>query len=241
MVTVVTGAGGFLGGHLVAALRARGVGAIRAVDIKPLDRWFQRFDDVDSRALDLRELDACRSAVEGAVHVYQLASDMGGMGYIETHKASCMLSVLINTHMLAAARDAGVARFFFSSSACVYPEQAQRAGQQTPLREADAYPAAPEDGYGWEKLFSERLCRHFTEDFGLQTRVARLHNVYGPHGAWTGGREKAPAAICRKVAEAVVRGRPGHRDLGRRDPGADVHLRGRRHRGHPAPHGQRPE
>jgi nucleoside-diphosphate-sugar epimerase len=143
----------------------------------------------------------------GATDVYQLAADMGGMGFIETHRAECMLSVLINTHMLVAAKDHGVKRFFFSSSACVYNAEKQRSEDVTALREDDAYPAMPEDGYGWEKLFSERMCRHFTEDFGLTTRVARFHNVYGPHGTWDGGREKAPAAICRKVIDAKLAGR----------------------------------
>ena len=139
-------------------------------------------------------------------HVYNLACDMGGMGYIEANKASCMLSVLINTHLLQAARERGASRYFFASSACVYASDRQASAEASPLRESDAYPASPEDGYGWEKLFSERMCRHFTEDYGLATRVARYHNVYGPHGTYEGGREKAPAAICRKVAEAKLSG-----------------------------------
>jgi GDP-D-mannose 3', 5'-epimerase len=204
-VVVVAGAGGFIGGHLVAALRAQGR-RVRAVDVKPLVEWHQAFDDVENVVADLQGLDACRAAVRGARTVYQLAADMGGMGFIEHHKALCMLSVLTNTHMLVAARDAGVERFFYSSSACVYNAEKQRSPDVVPLRESDAYPAMPEDGYGWEKLFSERMCRHFREDFGLATRVARYHNVYGPHGTWEGGREKAPAAICRKVVEAVVSG-----------------------------------
>jgi nucleoside-diphosphate-sugar epimerase len=138
--------------------------------------------------------------------VYSFAADMGGMGFIENNKADCMLSVLINTHMLLAARDRGVRRFFFASSACVYNAARQSTTDVAPLKETDAYPALPEDGYVWEKLFSERMCRHFTEDFGLETRIARYHNVYGPCGTWDGGREKAPAAICRKVAQAKVRG-----------------------------------
>jgi nucleoside-diphosphate-sugar epimerase len=204
-VVVVAGAGGFIGGHLVAALRTQGA-RVRAVDVKPLVEWHQAFDDVENVVADLQGLDACRAAVHGAGTVYQLAADMGGMGFIEHHKALCMLSVLTNTHMLVAARDAGDARFFYSSSACVYNAEKQRSPDVVPLRESDAYPAMPEDGYGWEKLFSERMCRHFREDFGLETRVARYHNVYGPHGTWEGGREKAPAAICRKVVEAVVSG-----------------------------------
>jgi nucleoside-diphosphate-sugar epimerase len=155
---------------------------------------------------DLKLKDQCELACRGAKMVFQLAADMGGMGFIENNKALCMLSVLINTHMLQAAREAGVDRFYYSSSACVYNASKQQSADVVPLREEDAYPAMPEDGYGWEKLFSERMCRHFREDFGLPTRVARYHNVYGPQGTWEGGREKAPAAICRKVIEAVVRG-----------------------------------
>lgn len=203
---VVTGAGGFIGGHVVARLRAEGFSRVRAVDCKPPDRWYQRFDDVDNRVLDLRDLGACREAVDGARWVFNLAADMGGMGFIENHKAECMLSVLVSTHMLVAARDAGVERFFYSSSACVYPAYRQGSPDVPALAEDDAYPADPEDGYGWEKLFSERMCRHFLEDFGLATRVARYHNVYGPHGTYAGGREKAPAAICRKVIEAKLSG-----------------------------------
>ncbi|MBM3777939.1 MAG: NAD-dependent epimerase/dehydratase family protein [Acidimicrobiia bacterium] len=206
-LVLVTGAGGFIGGHLIAGLRRRGHRRIRAVDVKPAGDWFQRFDDVDNRQLDLSRREACLEAADGARYVFNLASDMGGMGFIELHKAECMLSVLINTHMLMAARDHGVERYFYSSSACVYAADKQTTPEVTPLREADAYPAMPEDGYGWEKLFSERLCRHFTEDFGLLTRIARYHNVYGPNGTWDGGREKAPAAVCRKVLEAVRSGR----------------------------------
>jgi nucleoside-diphosphate-sugar epimerase len=138
--------------------------------------------------------------------VYNFAADMGGMGFIETHKAECMLSVLINTNLLTSALDVGVERYFYASSACVYKADAQQQTDVTALREADAYPAMPEDGYGWEKLFSERMCRHFREDFGVPTRIARFHNVYGPNGTWTGGREKAPAAICRKVITAKLNG-----------------------------------
>jgi nucleoside-diphosphate-sugar epimerase len=205
-VVLVTGAGGFIGGHLVAELRRRGHTRIRAVDIKPVDQWYQRFADVASQQLDLRELAACHAAVRGARYVFNLAADMGGMGFIELHKTECMLSVLINTHMLMAAKDAGVERYFFSSSACVYAADKQTEAAVSPLREQDAYPATPEDGYGWEKLFSERMCRHFTEDFDLVTRVARYHNVYGPYGTYDGGREKAPAAICRKVVQAQLSG-----------------------------------
>jgi GDP-D-mannose 3',5'-epimerase len=203
---LVTGAGGFIGGHLVARLREQGVEDIRGVDREPVHQWYQRFDDVENRSADLQELAACQSACEGVDVVYNLAADMGGMGFIENNKALCMLSVLISTHMLEAARQAGVQRFFYSSSACVYAAGKQESPEVEPLREADAYPAMPEDGYGWEKLFSERMARHYFEDFGLETRVARYHNVYGPHGTYDGGREKAPAAICRKVAAAVLDG-----------------------------------
>ena len=203
---LVTGAGGFIGGHLVARLREQGVDDIVAVDRVPLDQWHQRFHDVDSRCADLQDAAVCQNACEGIDTVYNLAADMGGMGFIENNKALCMLSVLISTHMLEAARRAGVQRFFYSSSACVYAAGKQESPEVEPLREVDAYPAMPEDGYGWEKLFSERMARHFSEDFGLETRVARYHNVYGPHGSYDGGREKAPAAICRKVAAAVLSG-----------------------------------
>jgi GDP-D-mannose 3',5'-epimerase len=202
---LVAGGGGFIGGHLVGRLLEQGR-AVRSVDVKPLDDWYQVHEGAENACFDLRLADACREAVQGTSEVYNLAADMGGMGFIESNKALCMLSVLINTHMLQAAVNAGVKRFFFASSACVYAEDKQLTADIPPLKESDAYPAMPEDGYGWEKLFSERMCRHFTEDFGLVTRVARYHNVYGPDGTWTGGREKAPAAICRKVAEAQVSG-----------------------------------
>ena len=198
---VVCGAGGFIGGHLVKYLLDRGINVRRAVDIKPLDEWYQVSDGVENLVLDLSEKKNAYQAAKDIDIVFQLAADMGGMGFIERHKAECMLSVLTNTHMLMAARDQGVKRFFYSSSACVYNGEKQKDANVTALKEDDAYPALPEDGYGWEKLFSERMCRHFEEDFGLQCRVARYHNVYGPLGTWTGGREKAPAAICRKVIE----------------------------------------
>jgi len=203
---VVAGGGGFIGGALVAELRRQGRRDIRAVDIKPYDEWYQRFDDVENLVLDLNLRENCRHACLGAHTVYNLAANMGGMGFIETNKALCMLSVLINTHMLQSAQEAGVRKFFYSSSACVYNADKQRDPANPGLKEDDAYPALAEDGYGWEKLFSERMCRHFREDFGLYTRVARFHNVYGPFGTWDGGREKAPAAICRKVIEAIVSG-----------------------------------
>jgi GDP-D-mannose 3',5'-epimerase len=199
---VVCGAGGFIAGHLVQSLLNDGVDVIRAIDIKPLDEWYQASSDVESLSLDLQDKDNCLKAAAGAEVIFQLAADMGGMGFIENNKALCMLSVLTNTHMLMAAREKGVERFFYSSSACVYNGEKQTNPNVVALKEEDAYPALPEDGYGWEKLFSERMCRHFEEDYGLQCRVARYHNVYGPLGTWTGGREKAPAAICRKVLEA---------------------------------------
>jgi GDP-D-mannose 3', 5'-epimerase len=203
---LVTGAGGFIGGHLVRRLRDEGVGHIRAVDCKPKEEWHQVFDDVENLHANLELIDACRDACDGVDTVFNLAADMGGMGFIENNKALCMLSVLISTHTLVAARDEGVERFFYASSACVYAAGKQASPKVEPLAEADAYPAMPEDGYGWEKLFAERMCRHFAEDFGMQTRVARYHNVYGPVGTWDGGREKAPAAICRKVATAALTG-----------------------------------
>jgi GDP-D-mannose 3', 5'-epimerase len=205
-LVVVTGAGGFIGGHLVGELKRHGFDSVRAVDIKPEDRWYQRHPGVENITADLRESDACHRAVAGAVNVFNLAADMGGMGFIETHKADCMISVLINTHLLIASRDAGVERFMFGSSACVYAADKQTDPRVTALREEDAYPAMPEDGYGWEKLFSERMCRHFMEDYGISVRVPRFHNVYGPYGTYAGGREKAPAAVCRKVIEARLNG-----------------------------------
>jgi GDP-D-mannose 3', 5'-epimerase len=203
---LVTGAGGFIGGHLVADLLAQGL-SVRAVDRKPLHEWYQVHDAAESGTADLSRREAAYEVTSGVGTVYNLAADMGGMGFIENNKALCMLSVLTSTHMLEAARDSGVERFFYSSSACVYAADKQTDPSVTALKEEDAYPALAEDGYGWEKLFTERMCRHFLEDFGLETRVARYHNVYGPNGTWTGGREKAPAAICRKVIEAKLSGR----------------------------------
>jgi GDP-D-mannose 3', 5'-epimerase len=202
----VCGGGGFIGGHLVKHLIASGASQVRAIDIKPLDEWYQVTPGVESLVLDLKEKENAWKAADGVEWIFQLAADMGGMGFIENNKALCMLSVLTNTHMLMAARDLGAERFFYSSSACVYNGDKQKNPEVEPLREEDAYPALPEDGYGWEKLFSERMCRHFEEDFGLICRVARYHNVYGPLGTWTGGREKAPAAICRKVIDAKASG-----------------------------------
>lgn len=201
---LIAGAGGFIGGHLVKYFLKRGYSKVRAVDIKSLEDWYQ----VDQRAknlrLDLREKSNCEQAVKGVKEVYNLAANMGGIGFIENHKVECMLSVLINTHLLMAAHQQEVERYFFSSSACVYAANKQTDPAHAKLKESDAYPAQPEDGYGWEKLFSERMCRHFREDLGLETKVARFHNVYGPYGAYEGGREKAPAALTRKVIQAKL-------------------------------------
>ncbi|MFD6419595.1 NAD-dependent epimerase/dehydratase family protein [Streptomyces sp. NPDC060194] len=199
---LVAGAGGFIGGHLVARLLAEGRD-VRAVDVKPLDAWHQLHPAARNVRSDLALREECLRAAAGVREVYNLAADMGGIGFIENNRAACMLSVLINTHLLLAAREHGAARYFYASSACVYPAYRQDDARVTPLREDMACPAQPEDGYGWEKLFSERMCRHFAEDFGMTLRVARFHNVYGPHGSWDDGREKAPAALCRKVARAV--------------------------------------
>ena len=207
---LVSGAGGFIGGWLVGYLRQAGFEKLRAVDNKLESDWYQRHPEVDNRVADLRSLDECRDAIRDVRQVYNLACDMGGMGFIEANRAACMTSVLINTHLLMAGQEADVMRHFFASSACVYNVELQQIPEVTALREEDAYPAMPEDGYGWEKLFSERMCRHFYEDFGTEARVARYHNVYGPHGTYEGGREKAPAAICRKVALAKL---SGHKEI----------------------------
>ena len=204
---VVCGGGGFIGGHLVGDLLRKGYTSVRSVDVKPLDEWYQVHPEAENLQLDLNLKDACTKAVKGASVVYNLAANMGGMGFIENNKALCMLSVLINTHLLEAIKEqGGVRRYFYASSACVYNGDKQKDPKVTALKEEDAYPALPEDGYGWEKLFSERMCRHFREDFGIATRVARYHNVYGPFGTYEGGREKAPAAMCRKVIEAKQSG-----------------------------------
>lgn len=202
---LITGAGGFIGGHLVKSMLEQGH-KVRAVDKKPQWQWYQRFPEAENLTLNLEDKEACVQAANGTDWIYNLAADMGGMGFIELNKGLCMLSVLINTHMLMAARHCGATRFFYSSSACVYAGYKQKETDNPGLKEEDAYPADPEDGYGWEKLFSERMCHHFMEDFGIQTRVARYHNVYGPHGTFDGGREKAPAAICRKVIAAKMSG-----------------------------------
>jgi nucleoside-diphosphate-sugar epimerase len=203
---LVAGAGGFIGGELVNYLKKNSNYKIRAVDRKPISEWYQKFDDVENLCLDLQKEDNCYLAVKNTKEIYNLAADMGGMGFIEHNKALCMLSVLTNTNLLLAAKNNETEKFFFSSSACVYNGDKQKDPNITSLKEEDAYPALAEDGYGWEKLFGERMCRHFYEDFGLETRVARYHNVYGPFGTWDGGREKAPAAICRKVIKAKITG-----------------------------------
>ena len=205
-MVVVTGGGGFIGAHMVRSFQEQGFARIRAVDVKPLDEWYQITDGVENLRLDLRDKAACFEAAAGAQYIFNLAADMGGIGFIEGNKALCMLSSLISTHVLMAAHECGVERVFYSSSACVYAADKQTSADIPALRESDAYPAMPEDGYGWEKLFAERMARHFSEDFGLATRVARYHNVYGPYGTYDGGREKAPAAICRKVVNAKLSG-----------------------------------
>ena len=203
MKYLVCGAGGFIGGHLVKNLMDEGNEVICA-DIKPLEFWFQIYDQNENHSLDLKSYDNCLKVTNNVDYIYNMACNMGGMGFIENNKAECMLSVLINTNLLRACLVNNVKRYFYSSSACVYNGSKQKETFVPGLKEEDAYPAEPEDGYGWEKLFSERMCRHFTEDFGLETRVVRYHNVYGPLGTYDGGREKAPARICRKIAEAKL-------------------------------------
>ena len=199
---LVTGAGGFIGGHLVKELINRGH-KVRATDIKPFDDWYQCFQEVENFTLDMTVKENCFKATEGVYEVINMACNMGGMGFIENNKALCMLSVLVNTHMLIACKEFKIKKYFFSSSACAYNTELQQNTKISGLKESDAYPAMPEDGYGWEKLFSERMCRHFHEDYNLDVKVARYHNIYGPNGTYDGGREKAPAALCRKVIEAI--------------------------------------
>jgi len=203
---LVAGAGGFIGGWLVRDLINKGYKDIVAADIKPLSDWYQVFPGVENVNTDLLDTRNCINVMKEVNVVYNLAADMGGMGFIENNKALCMLSVLINTNLIDISRKQGVRRYFFASSACVYRQSMQLEAHNLGLKESDAYPADPEDGYGWEKLFSERMCNHYFEDFGLEVRVGRFHNVYGPHGTYDGGREKAPAAICRKIAKAVTSG-----------------------------------
>jgi GDP-D-mannose 3',5'-epimerase len=205
MSVLVAGAGGFIGGQLVKDLEKQGL-TVRAVDKKPTNQWYYLSNSAENLCLDLKDWQACLRSTDGIAEVYNHAADMGGMGFIENNKALCMLSVLINTHLLLASRENNVEKFFFASSACVYPSYRQRETHVEALKESDAYPAMAEDGYGWEKLFSERMCRHFREDYDIATRVGRYHNVYGPFGTWDGGREKAPAAVARKIALASIGG-----------------------------------
>ena len=200
---VITGAGGFIAGNLARHFRKQGFTRIRAVDKKPLYEWYLQVPGVESLSLDCSIESNCQRVCEGAVEVYNLAADMGGMGFIERFRVDSLRSILINTHMVEAAWRAGARRYFFSSSACAYNTLLQQDPKVTALKETDAYPAMAERGYGWEKLLSEMFCQEYWAERGLKTAIARFHNVYGPHGTWDGGREKAPAAICRKVIEAI--------------------------------------
>lgn len=202
---LIGGGGGFIGGHLAKAHLERGNQVVVA-DVKPISEWYQRLEGAENIQANLEEKDACFQVMEGCDEVYNLACNMGGMGFIENNRSLCMLSVLINTHMLMAAKEQNVKGFFYSSSACIYPDFKQTDSAVVALKEEDAYPAMPENGYGWEKLFSERLCKNFEEDFNFISKVYRFHNVYGPFGTWDGGREKAPAAMCRKVIECIDKG-----------------------------------
>ena len=199
----VAGAGGFIGGHIVNELLKKGY-KVKAADIKPFEEWYQLFNQAENHIKDLSEKQSCYEMVEGNDEVINMACNMGGMGFIENNKALCMLSVLVNTHLLMACKKFKIKKYFFSSSACAYNKDLQDVTTVTGLKEEDAYPANPEDGYGWEKLFSERMCRHFLEDYNLDVKVARYHNIYGPNGTYDGGREKAPAALCRKVINATL-------------------------------------
>lgn len=203
---VITGAGGFIGGNLVKYFHEKGFSRIRAVDKKPFKEWYLQVPEVENLCLDCSNEEACKRACDGATEVYNLAADMGGMGFIERFRVECLRSILINTHMLEAAYRAGVRRYFFSSSACAYNTLLQQDPNVRALKESDAYPAMAERGYGWEKLMCEIFCQEYWAERGLKTFIARFHNVYGPHGTWDGGREKAPAAICRKVVEATDTG-----------------------------------
>mgnify|MGYP001383363093 FL=1 len=202
---LVVGAGGFIGGHLVKKLLSSG-NRIVASDIKPKEYWFQEYEQVENHySMDMKEINNCRKVSKGIDYVFNMACNMGGMGFIENNKAECMQSVLINTNLLIACKEEKIKKYFFSSSACAYNKTKQQDVFIEGLKEEDAYPADPEDGYGWEKLFSERMCRHFMEDFGIEVRIARYHNIYGPFGTYDGGREKAPAALCRKVLHAKIK------------------------------------
>jgi len=203
---LVAGAGGFIAGNLVRYLAGRGFTNIRAVDKKPLPMWYQRTPGVECLCMDLSQEDNCKRAVENAREVYNLAADMGGMGFIERFRIQCLRSILINTHLVESAYNAGVDRYFYSSSACAYNVKLQEDPHCRALKESDAYPAYAERGYGWEKLVSEMFCQEYWAERKMKTAIARFHNVYGPWGTWDGGREKAPAAICRKVIEAKATG-----------------------------------
>ena len=199
---LVVGAGGFIGGHLIKKILENG-NSVVAADIKPKEYWFQDFDNVKNYySSDMKDISNCREVTKDIDYVFNMACNMGGMGFIENNKAECMQSVLINTNLLIACKENKAQKYFFSSSACAYNITKQKDVFIEGLKEEDAYPAEPEDGYGWEKLFSERMCRHFMEDYGLEIRIARYHNIYGPYGTYDGGREKAPAALCRKVIQA---------------------------------------
>ena len=204
---VITGAGGFIGGNLALYFKNKGFTRIRAVDKKPLYEWYIKVPGVESLCLDVSHEENCKRVCEGAVEVYQLAADMGGMGFIERFRVECLRSILINTHMIEAAYRAGVRNYFYSSSACAYNILLQQDPKVRALKESDAYPAMAERGYGWEKLVSEMFCQEYWAERGMKTHIARFHNVYGPNGTWDGGREKAPAAMCRKVIEAKDTGR----------------------------------
>jgi len=203
---VITGAGGFIAGALARYFHQKGFARIRAVDKKPLPEWYQRVPGVECLTMDVSNEENCERACEGAVEVYNLAADMGGMGFIERFRVECLRSILINTHMIEAAYRAGARRYFFSSSACAYNTELQQNPDVLALKESDAYPAMAERGYGWEKLMSEMFCEEYWAERGMKTAIARFHNVYGPNGTWDGGREKAPAAMCRKVIEAMDTG-----------------------------------
>ena len=203
---VIGGAGGFIAGALTRYFHKQGFTRIRAIDKKPLPQWYQHVPGVECLCMDLSYEDNCKRACEDAVEVYNLAADMGGMGFIERFRIECLRSILINTHMIESAYRAGAQRYFFSSSACAYNVELQKVPTARALKESDAYPAMAERGYGWEKLMSEMFCQEYWSERGMKTAIARFHNVYGPWGTWDGGREKAPAAICRKVIEAKDQG-----------------------------------
>tara|TARA_B100000131_G_scaffold19115_1_gene18897 strand:- start:1168 stop:2178 length:1011 start_codon:yes stop_codon:yes gene_type:complete len=202
---LVVGAGGFIAGHLIKKILENG-NKVVACDIKPKEYWFQDFDNVENHySMDMKDIINCRKLCKDINYIFNMACNMGGMGFIENNKAECMQSVLINTNLLIAAKENKIEKYFFSSSACAYNKSKQQEVFIDGLKEDDAYPADPEDGYGWEKLFSERMCRHFMEDYGIHVRIARYHNIYGPYGTYDGGREKAPAALCRKVIQSKIK------------------------------------